>query len=185
MKSLLKTLSIFAILSSSIGVLASGHNDPKSWKFDQQQIKVLKQAQQKCNQKNVNGKMCAAIVWHESSAGKNKENKHSVGNFHNLVKTVSNREKIWKKTKSDKYSGISSRIEVKNKLLSSIDYEIKHSTAQIKECTDYLKKLNKLTNKNVLACYNGGYGAYKSKQAQTYASNVLLKMKYLDSKLEK
>lgn len=173
----MKCLTFIALLGLSITGY-SNHNDVKAWKFDSHQINTLKQAKDKCNKKNFDGNICAAIVWHESSAGKNKNAGESVGNFHNLISTVKKREVIWKKTNNPKYTGITSGSQVKNKLLTSMDYEIKHSLAQLQECKNHLVKINKFTNKNMLSCYNAGFN-FKSSKGQFYANNVLKKYNHL------
>lgn len=182
LRSLSKCLIVIAslITFNTNNVFASNHNDVKSWEFTKEQISVLKKAKQKCSSKGTNGNLCAAIVWHESSAGKNKIGGDSAGNFHNLVSTVVNREKKWKNEKSPKHSGITNNKQIRNKLLSDIDFEVKHTIAQLNECKLHLEKINKFNNNNVLSCYNGGMKGHKIPAARTYAKNVLKKKEHLE-----
>jgi hypothetical protein len=184
MKSLRLLSKCLIVIANLItfNVYASNHNNPKDWEFSKDQISVLKHVKQKCNSKGVNGNLCAAIVWHESSAGKNKIGGGSVGNFHNQVSTVVNREKEWKRNKDSRYSGFVSRSTVKSKLLNSVDYEVKHASAQLGECKSHLSKIHKFNNQNMLSCYNGGLNGYKIPAAKTYAKNVLKKKDYLKQK---
>lgn len=178
LKSLLKCLIVIASLITVNQVYAN-HNNLDEWKFTKNQVTILKKAKQKCNQRNVDGYLCAAIVWHESSAGKNKIGGGSVGNFHNLVKTVVNREKIWKKKNQVIYIDTITYSKVKQKLLTDFNYEVIHTVAQLKECEKHLKKINKFNQTNVLSCYNGGIKGHKIRASIIYAKNVMKKKVHL------
>lgn len=176
-----KCLIVIASLIT-FNVYGSNHNKPNDWEFTKEQVHVLKTVKSKCESKGVSGELCAAIVWHESSAGKNKNGNGSVGNFHNQVNTVVNREKEWKKNNDSRYSGTVSKAFIKQKLMNSVDYEVKHASAQLSECKSYLQKLKRFNNHNLLSCYNGGMNGYKIQSAKLYAKNVMKKKESLKHK---
>lgn len=133
--------------------------------FDENQRIILQKAYDSGKPHDLSWTL-SAIVWKESSAGKNLANWRdpSVGPFHNLLFSVARREGVEGNPMLE--------LAILNKLMYDFDFAAKHAIYEVK----YWLKVHNGDWKKTWASYNAGWKWEKGKQ---YSNDIYKKIQYL------